>query len=39
VLAAIRATRPLAFLIENVKGLTYRGHRPALDAVVRRPRG
>lgn len=35
VLAAIRMVRPLAFLIENVKGLTYRGHRAALDSVIK----
>ncbi|MCJ9753566.1 DNA cytosine methyltransferase [Neorhizobium sp. BETTINA12A] len=35
VLAAIRIVRPLAFLIENVKGLTYRGHRAALDSVIK----
>ena len=34
VLAAIRAARPLAFLIENVRGLTYRGHRRALEYIV-----
>ena len=35
VLSAIRIARPLAFLIENVKGLTYRGNRAALDYVVK----
>ncbi|HEX8583327.1 MAG TPA: DNA cytosine methyltransferase [Allosphingosinicella sp.] len=35
VLAAIRMARPLAFVIENVKGLTYRGNRAALDSVVK----
>jgi DNA (cytosine-5)-methyltransferase 1 len=35
VLSAIGECRPLAFLIENVKGLTYRTHRDALDSVVR----
>lgn len=34
VLTAIGIARPLAFLIENVRGLTYRGHRPALDYLV-----
>ncbi len=35
VLAAIRLARPAAFLIENVRGLTYRGHRGALDYVAK----
>lgn len=35
VLAAIRIARPLAFIIENVKGLTYRTHRAALESVVK----
>ncbi|MDP1617741.1 DNA cytosine methyltransferase [Phenylobacterium sp.] len=35
VLTAIRIARPQAFLIENVRGLTYRGNRPALDQVVK----
>ena len=34
VLMAIRIARPMAFLIENVRGLTYKGNRPALDYVV-----
>jgi DNA (cytosine-5)-methyltransferase 1 len=33
-LAALKIARPLAFVIENVRGLTYRGHRPALDYLV-----
>lgn len=35
VLTAIRIARPQAFLIENVRGLTYRGNRPALDHVIK----
>jgi DNA (cytosine-5)-methyltransferase 1 len=39
VVAAIRIARPLAFVIENVKGLTYRGHREALEAIVNEAEG
>ena len=35
VLTAIRLARPLGFLVENVRGLTYRGHRAALDYLVK----
>lgn len=36
VLAALSIIKPLAFVIENVKGLTYRNNRPAMDSVIER---
>lgn len=35
-LKVLRLVRPRAFLLENVKGLAYNVHRPALDMILRR---